>query len=114
MDDPLSLEEYSQEKHDQYMDIVGSSRDFPVLEKHLLKTMGRLNPKQQSVIHKLFWEKMGLRELAREMDVAPSSLLEMRDRALKQLGKLLILNVLPLHKKVPSEKEIHFPDKVVG
>ena len=42
MDDPLDLEQYSQEEHDQYMDILGSSREFPVLEKHLLKAMESL------------------------------------------------------------------------
>ena len=64
------------------------------------------------VLHKLFWEKMGLRALAREMSIAPSSVVLIKDRALKQLGGLLINNLLSMSGKVP--KEAHFPNRAVG
>ena len=113
MKNPRDVEEYSQEEHDKYMDILGSSRAFPTLEKKLLESMESLTLKQKIVLHRLFWEKMGVRALAREMNVAASSLILMRDRALKQVGSLLIKSILPMPDKAPK-KEDRFLERSIG
>ena len=71
MENPSDLEEYSQEEHDKYMDILGSPRVFPTLEKKLLESMESLTSKQKIVLHRVFLEKIGVRALAsrcREID----------------------------------------------
>ena len=110
---PLNLEEYSQEEHDKYGDIIGCRRNFPILQKHLLEAMKSLTGKQQKVLHKLFWEHLKLREVSEEMDIAISSVALMRDRALKQLGIIMIDNLVFMSRKT-FRKKCNSPDKKVN
>ena len=113
VDNPLELEEYSQEEHDKYSNILGNRRDFPILQKHLLEAMKSLTFKQQKVLHNLFWKKMMLREVGEEIGITTSSVALLRDRALKQLGAFLVDNLLSMSRKEPKE-EVNFSIKEVG
>ena len=63
LDDPVLIEEHSQEADDNYYNSVLSVKEFPVLKKHLLDSIKELTFKQRGVLRLLFWDELNLRKV---------------------------------------------------
>ena len=104
LDDPVLIEEHSQEADDNYYNSVLSVKEFPVLKKHLFDSIKELTFKQRGVLRLLFWDGLNLREVGQKMGVSTYAVARMRDRALKGLGLVMINRILSAMTKKGGEK----------
>ena len=102
-DEAIECENYSIEEHTDFFQDLFSNREFPVLKNRLICLLRELTPKQQKVIKLIYWEDKKLREVAEVMNCGTSAVFDLRDRALKKLGKHFLKNIVPI-ESAPSKK----------
>lgn len=102
-DEAIECENYSIEEHTDYFQDLFSNREFPVLKNRLIGFLRELTPKQQKVIKLIYWEDKKLREVAEIMNCGTSAVFDLKDRALKKLGKHFLKNIVPI-ERAPSKK----------
>ena len=105
LDDPVCIEDHSQQDHEDQKDNIASTREFPVLKKYLFELMKELRPKQQRVLNCLFLEGLNLREIGEGMGVSAYAVARRRDCALKNLGSIMMERLFPEKSETPKEKQ---------
>ena len=98
LDDPDTIDEYSQEEF-SLSNIMSTANDFPRLKELISKILGHLPKNQRIVIHSIFWEGIGVNNLAKKTGVSKSAIQQTRDRALKQISRILLDTIIKAPKK---------------
>ena len=90
-------EEVDQSALDAYQDMMTQVR-HPHLESLVRVLMKKLTIREQSVLHAIFWDGKSQKEIAAQLRIGRSSVLNYRDRALKKLGAMFMarLAAVPL------------------
>ena len=104
-DDPVCVEDYSQKEHEDHKNSVFTAQEFPVLKKYLFNAVKELNHKQQRILNCLFLESLNLQEIGENMGISKGAVSRMKDRALKNLGLILMKLIFPRKSKMPKEKK---------
>lgn len=107
LDDPAQSENFSQEKHDHFIESHFDQKEFPNLKKKMCSLIRELSDKQQTVIYKIFWENKCLTTIAEEMNVNKTSVMKLRDRGLHQLAKKLLQTTLKSKAETMSPEMNH-------
>ncbi|MBT4762901.1 MAG: sigma-70 family RNA polymerase sigma factor [Bdellovibrionaceae bacterium] len=112
-DNPINAEEYSQDYHNQFYKNIFTEKDLPQLKKITSALMRELSDKQQLILYSIFWKEQKLSEIAEYLNLHKSSVLKIRDRALKQLAKKLVSHVAQAFTETQSNKG-QTPDAIVA
>lgn len=103
-ENPISSENFSQEDHNKFKALQASGENHPELKNKLLDLMKSLSKKQQLVLHCVYWDNLTLVEVAKKVGITRQSVYDLKSRALKKLGQLLIDAVIPIHR--PADKKV--------